>query len=288
MTGFGRGLAANSDWQVTVEIQSVNRKQLDVVFQAPRELAVLEPRVRKRVQEVVSRGRIQLSVNIERGTDAVVAMTVDTGLARALSQAVEELGKATGRSLQPTVADYLKQPGVIRQSTAAVDVDSIWPCLEQALEIALRAHKEMRSSEGEHLAQDVNARLKLLRGVVAEMALLAPARLVKMRESLFNRLRESGIELDLSDGRLLSELALYADRCDISEELTRLGSHFEKFGSYLASTDSTGRSLDFLCQEIFREFNTVGSKANDARIAQMVVEAKTELEKIREQVQNIE
>jgi uncharacterized protein (TIGR00255 family) len=147
---------------------------------------------------------------------------------------------------------------------------------------------EMRGAEGNHLKRDFIQRLQTLADLTGSISQQAPYRPQRQRELLQKRLSEIGIHLEEHDERLAKELALFADRCDISEELTRLDSHFAKFHEYLNSTEATGRQLDFLCQELFREFNTIGSKANDAQIAQTVVEAKTEIEKIREQVQNIE
>ncbi|HEY8961378.1 MAG TPA: DUF1732 domain-containing protein [Luteolibacter sp.] len=146
----------------------------------------------------------------------------------------------------------------------------------------------MRLSEGEHLKEDLLARLAVLEAFAATISTYAPGRPARQREILLKRLREAGLDLDPNDERVLKELAVFAERCDISEELTRLSSHFRKFRDYLDAAEPPGRALDFLCQELFREFNTIGSKANDAGIAQAVVEAKTELEKVREQVQNVE
>jgi uncharacterized protein (TIGR00255 family) len=288
MTGFGRGAAATEQWHVTVEVQSVNRKQADVVVQAPRELLELEPRVRQAVMEVMSRGRVQVSLILERGETAAAGMTVDKSMARAFRNAFAELADAVGEKVTPTAADYLRQPGILLAGCQSIDPDQAWAAVLPALEAALAAHSAMRGAEGAHLNQDLSDRLAALGRFVAAIASHAPERQVRQRELLFKRLREAGLTLDPSDERVLRELALYADRCDISEELTRLDSHFAKFRDYMDATEPSGRALDFLCQEIFREFNTIGAKANDAGIAQAVVEAKTELEKIREQVQNIE
>ncbi|MFZ9936476.1 MAG: YicC/YloC family endoribonuclease [Luteolibacter sp.] len=288
MTGFGRGTAASAQWHVTVEIQSVNRKQLDVVFQAARELAELETRARKAVQSVISRGRVQLAVILERGEAAPAAMTVDAALARAFKKAFVELGAVVGETVRPTAADYLRQPGIVTAGGAAIGGDEAWAVIEPALAAALAAHTAMCEAEGAHLKHDLTERLAVLRGFVADISSLAPERPVRQREAMLRRLREAGLDIDLADERVLRELALYADRCDISEELTRLDSHFAKFRDYMDAPEPPGRALDFLCQEMFREFNTIGSKANDACIAQAIVKAKTELEKIREQVQNVE
>jgi len=288
MTGFGRGSAAAELGHVSVEVQSVNRKQADVVFQAPRELAELEPRVRQSVMASLSRGRVQVALNLERGEAAAAGMTVDKAMARALRNAFVELGDAVGENLAPSAADYLRQPGIIVAGGGTVDPGMAWQAVRPALDEALAAHTAMREAEGAHLKQDLTDRLAALAGFVAAIGSLAPERQVRQRELLFRRLREAGLDLDPSDERVLRELALYADRCDISEELTRLDSHFVKFRDYMDADEPSGRALDFLCQEMFRELNTIGAKANDAEIAQTIVEAKTELEKIREQIQNVE
>ena len=288
MTGFGRGSAVTDAWRATVEIGAVNRKQAEVVVQAPRELAELESRVRKAALAVVSRGRVQISINLERAEGAAAAIRVDAALARAFHQAFAEIGRAVGEAVSPTAADYLRQQGIVSAGESAVDAEEAWKAIEPALADALAALAAMRETEGGHLKEDFLARLETLAGFARRIAAEAPARPVRQRELLMKRLRDAGLDLDPADERVVRELALFADRCDVSEELTRLDSHFAKFREYLDASEPPGRALDFLCQEMFREFNTIGSKANDAGIAQTIVEAKTELEKIREQVQNVE
>lgn len=288
MTGFGRGAAASDAWHATVEINSVNRKQAEVVVQAPRELAELEARIRKAVLGVLSRGRIQVAITLERAAGATASIRVDAALARAFHAAFVELGRAVGRDVQPAAADYLRQPGIIALGGGDIDAEEAWLAVEPALAAALTSLAAMRETEGRHLMADFLTRLDILAEIAARIAADAPGRLVRQREMLGRRLRDAGLDLDPADERVVKELALFADRCDVSEELTRLDSHFAKFRDYLVAGDAPGRALDFLCQEMFREFNTIGSKANDAGIAQTIVEAKTELEKIREQVQNLE
>jgi uncharacterized protein (TIGR00255 family) len=288
MTGFGRGAAANELWHAAVEISSVNRKQAEVVVQAPREIAELEGRIRKEALEQVSRGRVQISIRIEPGQAATPKARVDAVLAKAFHDAFEELGKSVGHPLRPEAADYLRQPGIVTLGGSEIDAEQAWLVIEPALAEALRGLVAMRRAEGGHLKADFIERLGNLAGFAQTIADDAPQRLPRQRVQLHKRLRDAGIEVDLNDERLIKELALFADRCDVSEELTRLDSHFAKFREYLEAKDAPGRALDFLCQELFREFNTIGSKANDAGIAQTIVEAKTEVEKIREQVQNVE
>jgi len=288
MTGFGRGTGRQEPYQATVEIATVNRKQAEVVIQLPRELAELEGRIRKVALEAISRGRAQISVKLDKPSASSAQVQVDRDLAQALQQALAQLGEALGRELTPTAGDLLRQPGLISTGEGETDVEAAWAAISPALDEALTALQGMRRGEGEHLRQDFLARLDMLQALAARIAELAPARPERQRELLLKRLADAGLELNLDDERLVRELALFADRCDISEELTRLDSHFAKFREYCDSAEPCGRPLDFLCQELFREFNTIGSKANDAAIAQTVVEAKTELEKIREQVQNVE
>jgi uncharacterized protein (TIGR00255 family) len=288
MTGFGRGTMASDKWQAAVEINSVNRKQAEVVVQMPRELAELEARIRKTVLGVVSRGRIQVSINLERGPAALATIRVDEALARAFQTAFADLSKAVGHDVLPTATDYLRQPGILNTGSGEMDAEEAWHAIKPALDEALAALAVMRESEGSHLHEDLLGRLGILTSFARKIAAEAPERPIRQRELLLKRLREADLALDPGDERVLRELALFADRCDISEELTRLDSHFAKFREYLDAAEAPGRALDFLCQELFREFNTIGSKASDAGIAQTIVEAKTELEKIREQVQNVE
>ena len=288
MTGFGRGSAATEAWHATVEISSVNRKQAEVVVQAARELAEIDGRIRKVVLASVSRGRVQVAINLERAQGATSAIQVDAKLAHAFHDAFNLLGKTVGHPLLPTASDYLRQPGIITLGNGEIDAEQAWLAIEPALADALTGLCAMRETEGSHLKEDFLARLDTLISYARKIAEDAPARPIRQRELLAKRLRDAGLDLDPSDERVLKELALYADRCDVSEELTRLDSHFAKFREYLDAAEPPGRALDFLCQELFREFNTIGSKANDAGIAQVIVEAKTELEKIREQVQNVE
>lgn len=288
MTGFGRGSAATEAWHATVEISSVNRKQAEVVLQAPRELAELDARIRKAVLAVLSRGRIQVSLVLEPAKGGAGEFRIDPELALAFSAAFARLGETIGQSVLPAASDFLRQPGIISAGGIQIDAEAAWLAIEPALDDALVQLAAMRRSEGLHLKEDFLARLQTLVSFSQKIAAEAPGRPIRQRELLTKRLRDSGLELDISDERVLKEIALFADRCDVSEEITRLESHFARFREYLDAAEPPGRALDFLCQELFREFNTIGSKANDASIAQAIVEAKTELEKIREQVQNVE
>ncbi|MGB0292002.1 MAG: YicC/YloC family endoribonuclease [Luteolibacter sp.] len=288
MTGFGRGTGQHEGVLATVEIATVNRKQAEVVIQLSRELSELESSIRKTVLGSISRGRAQVSIKLERESAEASELQVNHELAVALHQALRQLGEEIGEELSLSGGDLLRQPGLITTGETEMDAETAMQAISPALSEALTALQAMRTDEGSHLKEDFLARLETLKGFAATLADSAPGRCVRHREMLMKRLSDAGLELDLEDERVVRELALFADRCDISEELTRLDSHFAKFRDYCDCGEPCGRPLDFLCQELFREFNTIGSKANDAGIAQTIVEAKTELEKIREQVQNVE
>lgn len=288
MTGFGRGTATVDEFTATIEIACVNRKQAEVVTQGIRDLAALESRIRKAALARISRGRIQVGIQLDRASESGSPVTVDCALAQALETAFEQISDHVGRPVCPQASDFIRSPGVLSFGESAINPEAAWLAIAPALDAALTQVLEMRCSEGHDLSEDLHRRLEDLEQQRAKIGELAPQRPERYREVLFKRLREADLDLDINDERVLREIGLFADRCDISEELTRLDSHFRKFREYLSSHKPTGRSLDFLCQELHREFNTIGSKASDADIAQHVVSAKTELEKIREQVQNVE
>ena len=243
MTGFGRGLAATDTWQATVEITAVNRKQAEVVVQAPRELNELEARIRKSVLAVVSRGRIQVSINVERPQGAAADFRIDPTLALAFSAAFSELGKTVGYPVLPAAADFLRQPGIIAAGNGEIDAEAAWLAIEPALKDSLAQLAAMRESEGIHLKADFIARLEVLVSFATKITAEAPGRPVRQRELLAKRLRDAGLDLDPADERVLKEIALFADRCDVSEEITRLDSHFAKFREYLDASEPPGRAL---------------------------------------------
>lgn len=289
MTGFGRGTHTTESWLANVEAASINRKQIEIVANLPRALQSLESSVRQATLPHVSRGRVQISVKLEKPDALDSAVRINTTLAKSFEAAFAELSQAIGRPLAPSSADFLRQPGILETGELEdIDPDAAWHAIAPALDEAIKNLNIMRASEGSDLKADLIDRLAKLGDFTATILKQAPFRPERQRDLLLRRLTELGLPFELDDERLLREVALFADRCDISEEITRLDSHFGKFREYASSNEAVGRSLDFLCQELFREFNTIGSKANDALIAQTVVEAKTELEKMREQVQNVE
>ncbi|MEJ6718956.1 MAG: hypothetical protein ACJAT6_000166 [Akkermansiaceae bacterium] len=288
MTGFGRAEHASEGIIARVEIATVNRKQADIHFSLPRELGELEAGLKKTVLGVVSRGRVNISINLERASGNDESLNLDPSRAQALEAAFIELSDVLNRTVKLEASDFLRAPGVITFEDSGWDVEEARTAIEPALSTALEKLVEMRTAEGADLKTDLLVRLIILEDHAKIISVATPKVVARQRELLHNRLREADIDLDLNDERLLKEIAIFAERCDISEETTRLDSHIGRFREYLDSDEPVGRSLDFLCQELNREFNTIGSKANDSGIGQNVVGAKTELEKIREQVQNIE
>ena len=288
MTGFGRASQASETLIANIEASSVNRKQAEVVVQLPRNYAELDSEIRKFVLSEISRGRISISISLEQTDQAPSPISVDVMRAKALSEALKSLSHELGHPLDITASDILRAPDIIKFEDNKACIEAVRAVIMPALKATITSLVEMRSREGEDLKQDAIERLNILEIEANSIESHSPSVIARYRESLHRRLQESGLELDLDDDRVLKEVGIFAERCDISEEVTRLRSHFAKFSEYLDSSEPVGRSLDFLCQEINREFNTIGSKANDATLAQHVVTSKTELEKIREQIQNVE
>lgn len=288
MTGFGAGEASSEEAKITVELSAVNRKQNDIVVNLPRSLVELEPAAKKRVSEAISRGRVTVSIQLEALGGVSGGLVVDDHLATEYFQAIKLLGQIWGSDLNLSPADLLRAPGVFTVREAELTPENLQPLIEEAIDEALQQLLEMQTVEGKALRADLVKRIKLLRKLVTQIRERAPKVKEHYRNQLHQRLEDAGLDLALDDDRLLKEIGLFAERCDITEELTRLESHFEQFDKYFRSKKPCGRPLDFLCQEVNREFNTIGSKANDSGISQAVVEAKSELEKIREQVQNVQ
>jgi uncharacterized protein (TIGR00255 family) len=289
MTGFGRGEATTGGLLVRVEVTSVNRKQTDIVVGLPRDLNELEARVREIVNAAVSRGRINVFTSCQpSGGGGTTVLSVNEALAAQYHEAIAKLNRQLGTEVALEAGDLLRAPGLFGLSEIAVTPEVVWPALEKALGKALAAMIRERAREGAQLRDDLVARGEALMREAAAITKLAPEVVRNYRAALGKRLADAGLPVDLSDERLVREIALYADRSDLSEELTRLGIHYRQFQKYVKSREPVGRAMDFLCQELNRELNTIGSKANNAAIAQHVVNAKSELEKIREQVQNVE
>jgi len=288
MTGYGRGEGDHGGTKISVELNSVNRKQSDIVINLPRDLTELEPRIRQTINEKISRGRMNVLVTLQESANGTRQLALDTGLARSYHEAMLTLQKELSAPGEITIGTILQAPGVMRSPEHSIEAAAAWPVLEQALAAALAELIKMREREGKHLAKDLIHRLKVLRKEIKEVRALYPDVVKKYRSALLERIEKAGLNLPIEDERLLKEIAFFADRSDISEELTRLESHLAQFAHHLRKNEPVGRTLEFITQEIFRELNTLGAKSNDAAISQRVVACKSELEKIREQIQNLE
>jgi uncharacterized protein (TIGR00255 family) len=289
MTGYGRGEAAKDGFKFTVELNSINRKQSDISINIAKELVELEPRIRDEINAHLSRGRVMVVVAFHRGGGkAEEQVELDTVLAKAYHRAIQKLQKEMKLDGSLTLDTILRAPGVMKLAEATFDVEGVWPGVEAALRKAIAGLVKMREKEGKFLADDLAGRLGFLQAGLESVKKSAPEIVTHYRQQLHARVKDAGLDVPLDDERLVKEVVFFADRCDISEEITRLSSHLSQFRDCLKSNEPVGRTLDFLAQEMGREINTIGSKANAAEISQQVVKMKAELEKIREQIQNIE
>jgi len=290
MTGYGRGESSQAGYKVTVEMSSVNRKQTEIAVTLPRDLEALEAKLRDSINKSVARGRVTVRVSIHIGESALKKhVKVNLELARLFAREFQKLGSELNLQSPVTLELLIRTPGVLETGTEITDAETFWPPVEKALQQALGALIVMRVREGAHLRKDLQLRIKVVRRSVQKIKKLAPLVVEHFREQLKIRLRDAGVNLQPADDeRLTKEIVYFADRADISEELTRLESHFGQFDEFIKSGEPVGRMLDFLSQEMNREINTIGSKANHGDISREVVVLKTELERFREQVQNVE
>ncbi len=290
MTGYGRGEHTQEGYKITAEVSTVNRRQAEVNVYLPRELEPLDSRVRGEINRRVARGRVTARITLHETESALISHAqVNMALAKAYARELRKLAAELKISGEVTLDVLARAPGVFQADTALADADHFWPGIKAALDTALDSCVKMRSREGAHLFKDLKGRITAMRKAVAKIQKEAPAMVARYRDQLRERIKAAGLPLPAEEEeRLQKEIIYFADRSDISEELTRLQSHFKQFDDCCKTDDPVGRTLDFLAQEMNREVNTIGSKASDAAIAREVVLLKTELEKFREQVQNVE
>ncbi len=286
MTGFGRGTASDTRFEMVIEIHSVNNRFLDIVVRGGREVMQLEQRIREYLRQHLERGRIVVSLGVEGTREG--QPVVDIQKANAYLDILNDLKERFDLSGEPDLALLSGFRDVISSNAAEEVGEELWDTIQSALEDAVQALMVMRQREGAALEEDLVARLDAIENELAEIEALAPERSKGYAKRLRNRVEEvlEGTEID--ENRLYNEIALYTDRIDISEECTRLRSHINQARQIISGEDPAGRQLNFLLQEMHREVNTIGSKSNEHEISHIVVCMKEELEKIREQVQNIE
>lgn len=290
MTGYGRAEVVGDRLALSIECKSVNHRHLDVALKLPRPLSGLELDCRRLIQSAIQRGRIDVAVSlapVEGGT--LTPLMVNLGQAREYTELARRLGEELGLSGGPTLEWLLDRPGVLsREEQTTLTPEETWPLLERALSQALGELQASREAEGQALRQELVALHAGLHAHVEMVAQRAPAAVERRTARLSERIQAMLGEATLDESRIATELAIWAEKTDITEELARLRAHLEQFAVLLAAGGTVGRTLDFLLQEMNREVNTVGSKADDLEISQAVIAAKSTLEKLREQAQNIE
>jgi len=289
MTGFGRGEASAGGMKVEVELSSVNRKQFDLHFNLPKPLAAQEARLYELIHQAVPRGAISGSARISVSGKALRRyVSVDTDMAEAYMAQIAKTARGLGLKNDLTARTLVQLPEVVRFEAPEKDSSHVWPLMEKAVKQALKGLSAMKRREGQAIQKDLARRLKALHVLIQSIKRIAPKVAREYRLSLENRLRDGGFDLSKIDPQMLKDVAMFAERADISEEIVRLESHFNQGAELMRSHTPSGRSLDFLCQEMLREINTIGSKANNADITRHVIAFKAGLECIREQIQNVE
>jgi uncharacterized protein (TIGR00255 family) len=290
MTGYGRGDCSQDGFKITVELSSVNRKQSEISVTLPREMEMLEAQIRDLINRYIARGRLTVRVSLHAGQSKLSArMHLNIPLAKAYANELNRLARQLHLPGPVTLDQLARAPGVFQTDEQIVEEEDFGPAVEKALKRALQQMVRMREREGAHLQADLSKRVLVMRRAVATIKKHAPGVSKRYREQLIERIKNAGLqEPQADDDRLLKEVVYFADRSDITEELTRLQSHFQQFDDCVKSSEPVGRMLDFLAQEINREINTIGSKANDSLISREVVTLKAELERFREQAQNVE
>ncbi len=290
MTGYGFGeKRCKSGVTFTVEISSVNKKNLDFRISLPKEALQLEPIVRQICSKRLSRGFITARIEIS-ADESFLKQTVKINdpLAKVYFNKIKSMQEKNDIPGTVQISDIIPLPGVVEDSFEGSEFMKNEDCMTAALNSAIDKLVEMRTKEGESLGKDMDKRITIIEGIAEKIRPLAEKIPQLQKEQLLKRLQDNGLDLSSNDERVHREIVIFADRSDVTEELTRLKSHFKQFRSFIAGTEPCGRSLDFLTQEIQREISTIGNKALHGEVSPLVVAFKTELEKIREQVQNIE
>lgn len=288
MTGYGRGIKVTPAYSLTIDLKSINHRYLELYFKIPKAYSFLEDKLRRDLATKVSRGKIEVTVTIEKFLSEEVLVKLNRPLLTSYFKAIAELINEFNIQGKPDLTTILNLPDVMQTVQPTEDQEQLEVLAGEVLNEAIDNLLKMRHTEGRQLVVDLQDRLAILNGYRRQLAELAPEIVSDYRIRLLKRIQEltEGIEVD--PNRLATEVAIFADKSDINEELVRIESHLRQFQKTLDLNEPIGRKLDFMVQELNREINTIGSKANDLKISQIVIEFKSELEKIREQIQNIE
>ena len=288
MTGYGRAGAVLHGRDIKVELRSVNSRYLEYSSRLPRSCFFLEDKLKKLVAARVSRGKVELSLSIQNVTAADTVVSVNWGLAEGYRAALTSMVERMDLKNDVTVGMLARFPDVLTQTAAPTDEDALWQDVESIANQAIDAFVAMRAAEGEKLKADVESRLQNVEALVGQIEQATEGRVKAYSDRLYARLQELLEDRNIEESRLVTEAAIFADKTAIDEETVRLYSHVAQYRQILELNEPIGRKLDFLTQELNRESNTIGSKCQDVAITRLVVELKSEIEKIREQIQNIE
>lgn len=287
MTGFGRGTYENEGREYLVEIKSVNHKYSDINIRMPKTFNCLENKIRKEIEKVISRGKIDVYIDFQNFSDTGVSLKFNKELAKTYIKDLQELGKETGINYDLNVIDISKMPDIFKKEEEN-DEEIIFSELVIALRDALKKFISMREVEGEKLKNDLERRIDVISDKINEISSFSAGLVEEYVVKLETRVKELMKTNVVDETRLAQEIVIYSDKCSIEEELTRLKSHICQFKELINAESPIGKKIDFLIQEMNRETNTIASKANSLDITNSVIEVKTEIENIREQIQNIE
>jgi len=288
MTGYGRSEVRDAQLALTVEARSVNHRYLDIALRYPRLYAPLEARMKQRVSAHFTRGRIDITLAPQESPETRRALSLDHVLAQQYYDALQHLQESLHLPGVIDVNLIASLRDVLKVEEPSEDIESAWDLIAQGLDAALQALKRMRQQEGEALGRDFHLRLQTMAQQIQAIRHRVPQVVVEYRQRLEQRVKDLFDQFEIDPDRLAQEAILFAERADITEELTRLEAHMQALSRLLSSSEAVGRKIEFLVQEMHREVNTIGSKSNDTAIAHSVVELKSELERMREQIQNIE
>jgi len=288
MTGYGRHEVIESGKKILAEVRSVNHRYSDYSIKVPRYYGFLEDRVRKSVSQSVSRGKIDVYIAIENYGDANVEISLKEDFAKNYIKILYQLKDQFGLKDDISVLGVARNQEIFNIERKEDDEDELWSLVAPVLEQALNAFIAMREREGERIYADLVGRVEYMKTLVDQIDVRSPKTVEDYRDKLCVKVKEMLQDKDIDEARILTEVAIFADKVAVNEEIVRLRSHFDEFYNILNADEPAGRKLDFLIQEMNREINTTGSKANDIEISRMIVTLKSELEKLREQIQNIE
>ena len=288
MTGFGRCQKTLGSRDITVEIKAVNHRYLEFSSRLPRSLGFIEDKLKAQVQSRIARGKVEVSVTVAEQKGSASRVTLNEGLALSYLEELRIFARKNGLTDDLTLSDFCRLPDLFTTRMAEVDEDALWRDISETADGALDSFIAMRRREGEKLSADLAAKLYNILTLVEAVERRSPETVEAYRQRLYKKLGELLADRQIDDSRVLTEAALFADKVAVDEETVRLRSHIHQFRHILTLEEPVGRKLDFLVQEMNREANTIGSKAQDAEMARIVVELKSEIEKVREQIQNIE